>query len=232
MPAETGYVTRFYTQRGFKVTSPFGPRPDPLLPGRTDFHTGIDYGGVPRGTPVQTPTEGIVYAAKSYSGWGNLVAITDSRGFIHLHAHLDSIKVAKGQKITRGTVIGTVGSTGQVTGPHLHYQVNKPGAGVRGEGYFGDPDQYIFDEVSEVERAIVVGGDADYFNAAPLRDRLNCPVFARTALGELKAVKTVYICGGTLDDVVRAAPKAEFINLSGSNRFETAVKIQEYLKKL
>src|SRR5690554_4902394 len=112
MPTKPGYVTRFYTQKGFRITSPFGPRPDPFLPGKTDFHTGIDFGGVPRGTPVQTPAKGVVLAAQSYSGWGNLVAITDSRGFIHLHAHLDSIRVVKGQKITRGKVIGTVGSTG------------------------------------------------------------------------------------------------------------------------
>lgn len=232
MPTQPGFVTRFFTQRGFRVTSPFGPRPDPFDPGGTDFHTGIDFGGRPRGTPLETPAQGVVYAARSYSGWGNLVAITDFRGYNHLHAHLDSIGVTKGQRINRGTVVGAVGSTGQVTGPHLHYQINKPGAGVRGDGYFGNPDDYIFDEVMEVERAIVIGGDADYFNAAPLRDKMNCPVFARSALGELRAVKTVYICGGNEEDVVAAAPDAELLNLSGRNRFETAANIQEYMLSL
>lgn len=232
MPTKPGFVTRFYTERGFRVTSPFGRRPDPFNPERTDFHTGIDFGGKPRGIPVETPAEGVVYAARSYSGWGNLVGITDFRGYNHLHAHLDSIGVFQGQRLARGAVIGTVGSTGQVTGPHLHYQINRPGAGVSGNGYFGNPDDYIFDEVMEVQRAIVLGGDADYFNAAPLRDRLNCPIFARSALGELKAVKTIYICGGSQEDVASAAPNAELINLAGSNRFETAAKIQNYLLSL
>jgi len=232
MPTEPGFVTRFYTARGFRVTSPFGNRPDPFNPGDTDFHTGIDYGGKPRGTPLETPAQGMVYAARNYSGWGNLVAITDFRGYNHLHAHLDSIRVLVGQQITRGEVVGTVGSSGMVTGPHLHYQINRPGTGVRGDGYFGNPDDYIFEEVMDVERAIVVGGDADYFNAAPLRDKVNCPVFARSALGQLGRVKTVYICGGPEQEVAAAAPNAQLVNLSGANRFETAAKIQEYLRSL
>ncbi|HPZ89839.1 MAG: peptidoglycan DD-metalloendopeptidase family protein [Firmicutes bacterium] len=230
MPAQPGFVTRFYTARGFRVTSPFGPRPDPFKPGETEFHTGIDFGGKPQGTPVETPAQGTVFAARSYTGWGNLVAITDFRGYIHLHAHLDSIKVYPGQKVARGDVIGTLGRTGTATGVHLHYQINRPGTDVRGDGYFGNPDEYIFDEVMDVERAIVLGSDADYFNAAPLRDKLNCPVFSRSALGQLKAVKTVYICGGGVEEVVKAAPNAELVNLSGNNRYETARKIQEFLK--
>lgn len=232
MATELEFVTRFYTERGFRMTSPFGLRPDPLHQGKKDFHTGIDYGGKPRGTPVETPAEGIVNAASLYTGWGNLVAITDFRGYNHLHAHLDSISVKKGQRIVRGDVIGKIGSTGQATGPHLHYQINRPGAGLLGSSYFGNPDEYIFDEVVDMERAILLGGEADYFNAAPLRDRLNCPVFARSAMGGLAHIKTIYICGGNEMDVAKAAPKAQRINLSGRNRLETAANIQAYLLRL
>jgi hypothetical protein len=168
-----------------------------------------------------------------YTGWGNLVAVTDSRGYNHLFAHLDSIRVSPGQPVFRETVIGTVGSTGWATGPHLHYQINRPGTRVRGDGYFGNPDDYIFDdEVVSVERAIVLGGDADFFNAAPLRNKLNCPVFAREALGMLNLVGKVYLCGGPEEDIIQAAPSAEIVNLSGKDRFETAAKIREYLNTL
>jgi|SRR5690554_182770 len=229
MPTEPGFVTRFYLAQGFRVTSSFGPRTDPFDPTKTDFHAGIDYGGRPRGTPVETPAVGVVYAARRYTGWGNLVAITDSQGYNHLFAHLDRIQLVQGQSVVRGQTIGTVGSTGQATGPHLHYQINRPGTGVRGDGYFGNPDDYIFDEVTDMERAIVIGSDADYFNAGPLMDKLNCPIFARSALGSLNAVQTVYVCGGPVEPVIEAAPGAQIVNLSGANRFETAEKIRDYI---
>lgn len=233
MATEPGYATLFYTSRGFRVTSSFGLREDPFDPADYDFHTGIDFGGVSRGTPVETPVGGKVYAAKYYSGWGNLVAVTDSRGYNHLFAHLDRIEVFVGLIIEQRSVVGTVGSTGPTTGPHLHYQINRPGAGIRGDGYFGDPNNYVYPkEVMELKSAIVLGGEADYFIAAPLRDRLNCPVFARTALGSLDLVQTVYICGGPSEPVAAAAPQAELINLSGSNRYETAANIYAYLKSL
>ncbi len=83
-----------------------------------------------------------------------------------------------------------------------------------------------------MERAIVLGSDVDYYNAAPLRDKLNCPVFSRSALGELKTVKAVYVCGGNEEDVAKVAPNATLVNLSGSNRFETAANILAYLQSL
>jgi len=232
LSATSGFPTRFYIERGFKITSPFGSRPDPFNPGKTDFHTGIDYGGRLRGTLVHTTTDGVVFAAKMYSGWGNLVAITDFKGYIHLFAHLDSLRAKIGQMLARGDVVGTLGRTGKATGPHLHYQINKPGTGVSGKGYFGNPDLYPFaSKVEGLERAIVLGSDVDYFNAAPLRDRLNCPVFFRSALGQLGKVSTVFICGGAMEPIREAAPKATLINLSGNTRFETAEKIYEYLGK-
>lgn len=227
-----GFATLFFGARGFRMTSPFGLRVNPLNPKEKDFHGGIDYGGQPRGKPVDTPAEGVVFAARKYRGWGNLVAVKDRRDYNHLFAHLDSIRVFPGQRVARGDIIGTVGSTGATTGPHLHYQINRPGAGVRGDGYFGNPDEYVFDEVKGVERAIVIGSEADYFNAAPLRDKLDCPVFARSALGLLGMVQTVYICGGPEEEVAKSAPEAKRVNLSGRDRFETAAKIWEYLGKL
>lgn len=228
-----GFPTRFYAERGFKITSPFGLRPDPFNSGQTDFHTGIDYGGRPQGFLVQTTVGGTVFAAKMYGGWGNLAGVTDARGYNHLFAHLQTILVRPGQTVAKGDAVGTLGSTGKVTGPHLHYQINRPGTGVSGSGYFGDPDRYYFEEeVVTVERAIVLGSDVDYYNAAPLRDRLNCPLFFRSALGQLAKVSTIYVCGGPIESVREAAPNANLINLSGSNRFETAAKISSHLASI
>ena len=228
-----GFPTRFYTNQGFRVTSQFGQRPDPFNPGKKVFHTGIDYGFKPQGFPVLTTIKGVVFATGSYGGWGNLVGVKDSQKYNHLFAHLRDIFVANGQVVAQGDQVGTVGRTGNATGPHLHYQINRPGTGVNGGGYFGNPDHYYFEEEGEVkivERAIVIGGDADYFNAAPLRNRLNCPIFAFAALGELSKVSTVYVCGGDVEIVREAAPASEIVNLSGSNRFETAAKIAAYLQ--
>ncbi len=228
-----GFPTRFYTEQGFRITSPFGPRPDPFNPGETDFHTGKDYGGRPRGTLVRTTVGGDVFTARAYSGWGNLVGITDAKGYNHLFAHFQDFRVKNGDKVARGDGIGTIGSTGNATGPHLHYQINKPGTGVRSSGYFGDPDKYYFEEeVENVEIAIVLGSDADYCNAAPLRDWLNCPIFSRSALGQLSKVSNIYVCGGAVEPIKQAAPKAKIINLSGNNRFETAAKISSHLASI
>jgi murein DD-endopeptidase MepM/ murein hydrolase activator NlpD len=226
-----GFPTRFYGALGFKITSPFGPRTDPFNPGSADFHTGIDYGGRPAGVPVPATIGGTVFAAKSYQGWGNLVGVRDWQNYNHLFAHLRTLLVVPGQTVARGNPVGTLGSTGKATGPHLHYQINRPGTGVNGSGYFGDPDLYFFpEEEVKMESAIVLGSDVDYASAAPLGDALNCPFFSRSALGQLRAVKTVYVCGGSLAPVREAAPEAKLVDLSGTNRFETAAKIYEYLK--
>lgn len=233
MAREYGFPTRFYGDQGFIITSPFGPRPDPFSPGKSDFHTGIDYGGRPRGYAVRSIVAGKVFAAGLYGGWGNLVGVEDGKKYNHFFGHLQAIFVRTGEKVSRGSPLGTVGSTGKATGPHLHYQINRPGTGVNSNGYFGDPDAYIFsEEVEGVEKAIVLGSDADICSAAPLRDRLDCPIFFRSALGQLAKVSTVYICGGALEPVKKAAPNSLLVNLSGGNRFETAAIIYDYLKTL
>lgn len=150
----------FFTGKGWKVTSPFGPRPDPFGGGGTDFHRGIDFGGYPVGEPVKTPTQGTITHAAYYTGWGNLVRVEDSKGFGHLFAHLSQME-KKGKKVKRGDVIGKNGKTGDATGPHVHYQINKPDGGIKGSGYWGDPADYIYWEEEKGMRKTytVVKGD-------------------------------------------------------------------------
>lgn len=73
------------------------------------------------------------------SGWGQYVKVTDSNGYVHIYAHMvkGSVKVTKGQAVTPTTVLGTMGATGNVTGPHLHYEVRDVA------GHVTDPCKYI-----------------------------------------------------------------------------------------
>ncbi len=113
------------TPRGWpingRVTSEFGPRENPR-DGSPEFHSGIDI-SAPPGTPVLATAEGIVVFAGWSRGSGNLVVIEHGFSFSTCYAHNSSIAVAVGKKVQRGDVISYSGSTGDSTGPHLHYEV-------------------------------------------------------------------------------------------------------------
>ncbi len=101
----------------------FGPRGD-------RFHTGIDF-AVPAGTSVAAAGAGeVVYAGWHDGGWGYLVTIAHGSGVRTMYAHLSGIDVALGQRVTAGTAIGRVGSTGHSTGPHLHFEVRLRAAAI------------------------------------------------------------------------------------------------------
>ena len=87
-------------------------------------HLGVDY-AAPRGTPVSTVGDGTVLEAGYKKGNGNYVKIKHPNGYITYYLHLDKIKqgVRRGAHVSQGQVIGTVGSTGYATGPHLDYRV-------------------------------------------------------------------------------------------------------------
>ena len=108
--------------REITFTSPFGYRIHPIM-GNVIFHSGTDIAG-PRGTPVYAAADGVVSDVKSnYHGYGNVVDIDHGFGYATRYGHLNSANVEPGQKIHRGDQIGTIGSTGRATGPHLHYEV-------------------------------------------------------------------------------------------------------------
>lgn len=109
----------------FPVTSPFGWRRHPVT-GEMAFHSGIDL-GAPLGTPVLATADGLVDFAGVAGGYGNLITLAHGDRQTQ-YAHLDTIAVRVGQRVRRGQVLGTVGATGRVTGPHLHYEVLVPGA--------------------------------------------------------------------------------------------------------
>ena len=87
------------------------------------MHAGIDLAG-PVGTPIHATADGIVVRAGWNSGgYGNLVEIDHGRGIITRYGHMSSMSVKSGARVSRGQVIGRMGSTGRSTGSHLHYEV-------------------------------------------------------------------------------------------------------------
>jgi murein DD-endopeptidase MepM/ murein hydrolase activator NlpD len=110
-------------------TSGYGVRSDPFKGGAT-MHAGIDLSG-PVGTPIYATADGVVTTAGyNNGGYGNLVKIEHGRGIETRYGHLSSISVNAGQKVTRGQLIGRMGSTGRSTGSHLHYEVRIDGRAV------------------------------------------------------------------------------------------------------
>ena len=101
------------------VTSAFGVRWRGLLP---EVHRGIDL-GVPVGTPVRAMSGGRVAFAGPQGAYGNAVWIDHGGRVWTLYAHLSRIDVATGRDVGPGQIIGASGATGDVTGPHLHFEV-------------------------------------------------------------------------------------------------------------
>ena len=107
----------------YRLSSPFGFRIHPIT-GVPKLHAGQDLVGPP-GTPLFATGTGKVDRAGPASGYGNLVEIEMSDGLFTRYAHMDSIAVTVGQQVTAGTVVGVQGATGDVTGPHLHYEIRR-----------------------------------------------------------------------------------------------------------
>jgi murein DD-endopeptidase MepM/ murein hydrolase activator NlpD len=110
------------------ITSPFGWRSNPFG-GSPEFHQGLDI-AAPSGTTVTAAASGTVIMAQWYGGYGNYILIDHGGGYSTGYGHLSAIYVSNGQTVARGQAIGAVGSTGQSTGPHLHFEVRIAGKPV------------------------------------------------------------------------------------------------------
>ena len=85
-------------------------------------HLGVDY-AAPRGTPVSASADGVVTLAGTWGGLGRAVRLRHANGYQTIYGHLSRIKVKRGERVSQGQRIGTVGSTGLATGPHLDYRM-------------------------------------------------------------------------------------------------------------
>lgn len=118
------------------ITSYFGHRISPTA-GVRKMHEGLDV-GAPFGTPIIAPADGVVTYAGKKAGFGMFVQIDHGYGIETIYAHSRKIIAKNGQKVKRGDLLATVGSTGYSTGPHLHYEVRVNGIAV-------DPLYFILD---------------------------------------------------------------------------------------
>ncbi len=121
-------VARPVTAANVRQTSGFGMRRHPLT-GRQRMHNGLDWAG-PRNTPILATADGVVKQAGRQGGYGNLVIIEHDFGIETYYAHLNSVNVRAGQRVSRGERIGGMGTTGASTGVHLHYEVRVNGRPV------------------------------------------------------------------------------------------------------
>lgn len=118
------------------ITSEYGSRYLPEL-GYPEFHTGIDF-AADWNTPCLASAPGVVVFAGWYNDYGgNTVRIDIGSGIVIMYCHLNTINVVAGQSVGAGEVVGTVGSSGLSTGPHLHFQVDVGGSHV-------DPRLYLY----------------------------------------------------------------------------------------
>lgn len=106
--------------RGY-ISLAFGPARSPFTLKKM-FHNGLDI-VAKAGTPVAAPADGLVTTAGFKGDYGSLIIIDHRNDYTTWYAHLQAVKVRKGDRLKRGETIGFVGSSGKSTGPHLHYEV-------------------------------------------------------------------------------------------------------------
>jgi murein DD-endopeptidase MepM/ murein hydrolase activator NlpD len=121
--------------RAFRLTSPYGIRENPLT-GNIRLHQGMDL-AAPAGTEVYAAGDGVVTETGNDPVYGLYVIIGHGDNWATLYGHLQKIDTALRSEVRSGTLIGRVGSTGQSTGPHLHFE-------LRRNGQARDPGKYLF----------------------------------------------------------------------------------------
>nr|WP_053028088.1 phage tail tape measure protein [Staphylococcus haemolyticus] len=149
-------------------------------------HAGIDY-GAPTGTPIPSPIDGkVIKSWQSPWGGGNETQVYDGNKYTHIFMHQSRRGVSAGDKVHQGEILGKVGSTGNSSGPHLHWQVNK------GKGYLNNHPDSI-DPLKWVKEAAKAGGGGVNKSAAAWK-----PDIRRAA----KQIG-VHVSAGDVNDVAR-----------------------------
>lgn len=126
-PSQSGQFMHPLNGKG-SVSSPYGSR-------WGSFHRGIDI-AAPAGTPIYASASGtVVYSEYNNGGYGKMVIIDHGNGYRTYYAHNSSLYVSVGQKVSKGQNIAAVGSTGDSTGNHVHFEIRKNGSPINPNGY-------------------------------------------------------------------------------------------------
>ncbi len=154
-----------------RVSSGYGVRRHPIL-GYSKMHKGIDF-AAPEGTPILASGDGVIEMAGRAGGYGNYVRIKHTDNYKTAYAHMSGYGrgIKAGVRVRQGQVIGYVGSTGQSTGPHLHYEILINGEAVNPKGVKLDTNEPLTGKaLTAFERA---RNETDQLMA---RTPLNAPV--------------------------------------------------------
>ncbi len=129
------YTPKTFEDRGFawpvkgKILSSYGPKESGL------HNDGVNISAV-RGASVNAANSGqVMYVGDALKGFGNLVLVRHANGWVTAYGHLDSVKVTRGQTLSQGDMIGTVGSTGRVDQPQLHFEIRRGSEALNPEKY-------------------------------------------------------------------------------------------------
>ena len=121
-----------------RITSDYGVRVDPMGDG-LDVHCGIDI-GAPMGSPIRAVAAGRVTKASYSGGYGFMVEVQHKDGAVSRYAHASALLTEVGRDVDAGEVIAHIGSTGESTGPHTHFEIRRNGKPI-------DPHDYVRDYV-------------------------------------------------------------------------------------
>ena len=125
-PARAQMQNNFIRPVNYRINSNYGMRNHPIQKVRK-MHTGVDF-AAPHGTPIKAVQDGVVAFSGSRGGYGNTVVLEHAGNkYSTLYGHTSKLLVSEGQFVRQGQVIALVGSTGQSTGPHLHFEVFENG---------------------------------------------------------------------------------------------------------
>ncbi|WP_321295572.1 M23/M56 family metallopeptidase [Marinifilum fragile] len=128
--------------KNVKITSVYGKRMHPILK-KEKFHRGVDV-SAPMGTPIYAVADGVVKKVNSKftkgKGYGRFIIIDHADGISSLYSQMASYSVKEGEKVKKGDKIGTVGTSGISTGPHLHFEFKK-------DGEYVDPMKYLSPQI-------------------------------------------------------------------------------------
>ena len=127
-PTERAYFLNSgfrFPLRSYRISSPYGMRADPFT-GNQSMHQGIDL-AAPEGTDVFAIADGVVTSTGFDPVYGNYIIIRHSNNWTSLYGHLQTVGIVLRSEVKSGNLIGRVGSTGQSTGPHLHFELRQDG---------------------------------------------------------------------------------------------------------
>jgi murein DD-endopeptidase MepM/ murein hydrolase activator NlpD len=124
-----------YPLRNYRLTSTYGPRVNPIT-GNLRLHAGLDL-AAPEGTEVYAARDGIVVELGTDPVFGTFIVLQHGENWVSLYGHLSKFETVLRSNVRSGNLIGRVGSTGQSTGPHLHFE-------IRQNGRAQNPGRYLF----------------------------------------------------------------------------------------